>query len=119
MDLRWMRVLVELAEHGTLRAAADVTGYSTSAVSQQLAVLQRSLGVVLVEPVGRTLALTPAGRAFLPRTRAPSSPRSTRPAVTSRPRARSRAGPDSPGTPPALPAMWSPPSPRCATGTPA
>ncbi|MEW1658663.1 MULTISPECIES: LysR family transcriptional regulator [unclassified Streptomyces] len=69
MDLRWMRVLVELADHGTLRAAADVTGYSTSAVSQQLAALQRSLGAVLVEPVGRTLALTPAGRAFLPHAR--------------------------------------------------
>ncbi|MFJ8540312.1 LysR family transcriptional regulator [Streptomyces sp. NPDC093591] len=68
-DLRWLRVLVELADHGTLRAAADVTGYSTSAVSQQLAALQRSFGVVLVEPVGRTLALTPAGRAFLPHAR--------------------------------------------------
>ncbi|WP_197367002.1 LysR family transcriptional regulator, partial [Streptomyces clavuligerus] len=69
MDLRWIRVLVELADHGTLRAAADMTGYSTSAVSQQLAALQRSLGVALVEPVGRTLALTPAGRALLPHAR--------------------------------------------------
>lgn len=65
-----MRVLVELADHGTLRAVADVTGYSTSAVSQHLAALQRSLDVVLVEPVGRRLAFTPAGRALLPHARA-------------------------------------------------
>ncbi|MFH9089732.1 LysR family transcriptional regulator [Streptomyces sp. NPDC017673] len=70
MDLRWMRVLVGLADHGTLRAVADVTGYSTSAVSQHLAALQRSLDVVLVEPVGRRLAFTPAGRALLPHARA-------------------------------------------------
>src|SRR5690348_1080878 len=69
MDLRWLRVLVELADHGTLRAVADVTGYSTSAVSQQLAALQRATDAVLVEPAGRRLALTPAGRAFLPHAR--------------------------------------------------
>jgi DNA-binding transcriptional LysR family regulator len=69
MDERWLRVLVELADHGTLRAAADATGYSTSAVSQQLAALQRALGQVLVEPAGRRLALTPAGRALLPHAR--------------------------------------------------
>jgi DNA-binding transcriptional LysR family regulator len=69
VDTRWLRVLVELADHGTLRAVADVTGYSTSAVSQQLAALQRDCGVVLVEPAGRRLALTPAGRALLPHAR--------------------------------------------------
>jgi DNA-binding transcriptional LysR family regulator len=66
MDLRWFRLLVELADRGTLRAVADTTGYSTSAVSQQLAALQRELGSVLVEPAGRRLRLTPAGRALLP-----------------------------------------------------
>jgi DNA-binding transcriptional LysR family regulator len=66
MDLRWFRLLVELADRGTLRAVADATGYSTSAVSQQLNGLQRALGAVLVEPSGRRLQLTPAGRALLP-----------------------------------------------------
>jgi DNA-binding transcriptional LysR family regulator len=69
MDERWLRVLVELADHGTLRGAAAATGYSTSAVSQQLATLQRTIGQVLVEPAGRRLALTPAGRALLPHAR--------------------------------------------------
>jgi len=69
MDDRWLRVLVELADRGTLRAVATGTGYSTSAVSQQLAALQRELGETLVEPAGRRLALTPAGRALLPHAR--------------------------------------------------
>jgi DNA-binding transcriptional LysR family regulator len=66
MDLRWFRLLTELADRGTLRAVAEATGYSTSAVSQQLAALQRAVGSVLVEPTGRRLQLTPAGRALLP-----------------------------------------------------
>ncbi|WP_203880813.1 LysR family transcriptional regulator [Planotetraspora kaengkrachanensis] len=70
MDLQWMRVLVELADRDTLRAVADVTGYSPSAVSQHLAALQKALDTVLVEPVGRKLAFTPAGKAFLPHARA-------------------------------------------------
>jgi len=70
VDSRWLRVLVELADRGTLRAVAGATGYSTSAVSQQLTALQREAGDVLVEPAGRRLALTPAGRALLPHARA-------------------------------------------------
>ena len=66
MDVRWLRVLVELADHGTLRSVAAGTGYSTSAVSQQLAALQRDVGQTLVAPTGRRLVLTPAGRALLP-----------------------------------------------------
>jgi DNA-binding transcriptional LysR family regulator len=69
LDLRWFRVLVELADLGTLRAVADLTGYSTSALSQQLGALQRALGSVLVEQAGRRLQLTPAGRALLPHAR--------------------------------------------------
>ena len=69
MDVRWLRVLVELADRGTLRAAAQACGYSTSAVSQQLAALQRAVGEPLVEPAGRRLLLTPAGRALLPHAR--------------------------------------------------
>lgn len=69
VDTRWLQLLVELADRGTLRAAAEASGYSTSAVSQQLAALQRELGVELVEPAGRRLRLTPAGQAFLPRAR--------------------------------------------------
>ncbi|GAA4087790.1 LysR family transcriptional regulator [Nonomuraea soli] len=61
MDTRLLRVLVELERRGTLRAVAEATGYGTSAVSQQLATLERDVGATLVEPDGRRLRLTPAG----------------------------------------------------------
>jgi DNA-binding transcriptional LysR family regulator len=66
VDLNWMRVLVELDRRGTLGAVAEATGYSKSAVSQQLAALQRAMGTQLAERVGRRLRLTPAGTALLP-----------------------------------------------------
>lgn len=69
MDVQWLRVLVELADRGTLGAVAEATGYSKSAVAQQLAALQRALGVPLAERVGRRLRLTPAGKALLPSAR--------------------------------------------------
>jgi len=69
VDLQWMRVLVELDERGTLGAVAEASGYSKSAVSQQLAALQRAMGVPLAERVGRRLRLTPAGTALLPSAR--------------------------------------------------
>ncbi|MEQ4720504.1 LysR family transcriptional regulator [Nonomuraea sp. B19D2] len=62
MDTRLLRVLVELERRGTLRAVATATGYGTSAVSQQLAALEREMGTALVEPAGRGVRLTPAGR---------------------------------------------------------
>lgn len=61
-----MRVLVELDRRGTLGAVAEATGYSKSAVAQQLAALQRAVGVPLAERVGRRLRLTSAGTALLP-----------------------------------------------------
>ncbi len=45
-----------------MRAVADELGYTTSTVSQQLAVLAREAGTPLIEPVGRRVRLTPAGR---------------------------------------------------------
>jgi DNA-binding transcriptional LysR family regulator len=69
MDVQWLRVLVELADRGTLGAAGEATGYSKSAVAQQLTALQRAVGVPLAERVGRRLRLTPAGNALLPSAR--------------------------------------------------
>lgn len=45
-----------------MRAVADTLQYGTSAVSQQLAVLEREVGTALIEPDGRRVRLTPAGR---------------------------------------------------------
>jgi DNA-binding transcriptional LysR family regulator len=62
MDLRKLKVLVELSRLGTMSAVAQATGYGTSGVSQQLAALQREAGVPLLETAGRRVRLTPAGR---------------------------------------------------------
>jgi DNA-binding transcriptional LysR family regulator len=61
MDVRRLRLLLELARRGTITAAADALAYTPSAVSQQLATLEREAGVPLLERAGRKVALTPAG----------------------------------------------------------
>lgn len=62
MDVRRLRLLHDLSRLGTMREVADLTGLSTSAVSQHLAALSREVGAELLEPVGRGVRLTPAGR---------------------------------------------------------
>lgn len=62
MDTEKLRALVELSNRGTMGAVAAATGYGTSAVSQQLAALERQVGVPLLEASGRRVRLTPAGR---------------------------------------------------------
>ncbi len=64
MDVKRLELLRELAERGTVGAVADVTGVTPSAVSQQLKVLEKEAGVPLLEPSGRGVALTAAGRAL-------------------------------------------------------
>ena len=62
MDPRRLRLLFELSRRGSMRAVADELGYTTSTVSQQLAVLAREAGTPLIEPAGRMVRLTPAGQ---------------------------------------------------------
>jgi DNA-binding transcriptional LysR family regulator len=62
MDPRRLELLLALSRLGSMRAVADVLGVTTSTVSQQLAALAREVGVPLVEPEGRRVRLTPAGR---------------------------------------------------------
>jgi DNA-binding transcriptional LysR family regulator len=62
VDLRRLRLLLELARLGSMREVADEMHVTTSTVSQQLAVLAREAGATLVEPDGRRVRLTPAGR---------------------------------------------------------
>jgi DNA-binding transcriptional LysR family regulator len=61
-DLQRLRILRELAERRTLAAVADALGYSPSAISQQLAVLEREAGTALLQRAGRGVRLTDAGR---------------------------------------------------------
>ncbi|MCX6405872.1 MAG: LysR family transcriptional regulator [Propionibacteriales bacterium] len=62
MNTDRLAVLLELSRHGSMRAVADVLMTSTSTVSQQVAALSREVGTPLVEPDGRGVRLTPAGR---------------------------------------------------------
>jgi DNA-binding transcriptional LysR family regulator len=57
MELR-LRLLRELSRRGTIAAVAHALSYSPSAVSQQLAALERETGVRLLEPTGRRVWLT-------------------------------------------------------------
>jgi len=62
MDPRHLTLLRELADRGTVAAVARATHRTPSAVSQQLRSAQREVGARLVEPDGRGLRLTDAGR---------------------------------------------------------
>src|SRR6476659_2706777 len=58
LDLRRLRLLRELHERGTIAAVADALQFTPSAISQQLAVLEREAGVRLLERAGRGVRLT-------------------------------------------------------------
>lgn len=62
MDVRRLRLLLELSRLGSMREVADELGLTTSTVSQQIAALAREAGTPLLEPDGRRVRLTPAGR---------------------------------------------------------
>lgn len=65
VDLRRLQFLREVAERRTIAAAADALGYTPSAISQQLSVLEQEIGTSLLERQGRSVVLTPAGRALV------------------------------------------------------
>jgi DNA-binding transcriptional LysR family regulator len=58
LDLHRLRLLRELSERGTIAAVADALQFTPSAVSQQLAILEREAGVPLLERAGRGVRLT-------------------------------------------------------------
>jgi DNA-binding transcriptional LysR family regulator len=58
LDLRRLRLLRELHERGTIAAVADALQFTPSAISQQLAMLERETGVTLLERAGRGVRLT-------------------------------------------------------------
>src|SRR5499427_7574436 len=62
LDVYRLRVLLEFAERGTIAATAAALGYTPSAVSQQLAALERETGAALLDRTARTAELTEAGR---------------------------------------------------------
>jgi len=65
LDVRRLRVLKEVAEQGSFSAAAESLAYTQSAVSQQIAALEREAGTTLVERGARGIRLTDGGRALV------------------------------------------------------
>ncbi|CAM4027690.1 LysR family transcriptional regulator [Janibacter anophelis] len=61
LSLRRLQMLRELHRRGTVTAAAQALHYSPSGVSQQLAQLEREVGVKLIEKTGRRVQLTELG----------------------------------------------------------
>ncbi|WP_281787360.1 LysR family transcriptional regulator [Aurantimicrobium sp. INA4] len=59
LDLRRLRLLREVKLRGTLAEVAEALNYSPSAVSQQLALLEKEVGVPLLRKSGRRVILTP------------------------------------------------------------
>jgi DNA-binding transcriptional LysR family regulator len=66
VELRVLRYLLAVADHGSVTAAAGAVHVAQPAISRQLRQLEAELGVPLFVRDGRTLRLGPAGRRFLP-----------------------------------------------------
>lgn len=65
MDTNRMFTLREVAAHGSITAAAEALGYTTSAISQQIAKLEKEAAQPLLERHARGVVLTEAGRAVV------------------------------------------------------
>lgn len=64
LDSRRLRVLLQVAETGSLAAAAAELGYTPSAVSQQIHALEREIGAPVIDRRGRGIVLTEPGAAL-------------------------------------------------------
>jgi len=67
VELRHLLALQAIAEHGSFGRAARALGYTQSAISQQVATLERAVGEKLIERPGgpRPVSLTEAGQLLL------------------------------------------------------
>lgn len=70
LDLHRLVLLREVKLRGSMTAAARELSYSHSAISQQLALLEKETGVTLLERVGRNVKLTAAGEELVRNTEA-------------------------------------------------
>jgi DNA-binding transcriptional LysR family regulator len=65
LDVKQLRVLRAVAEHGSFSAAAESLSYTQPAISQQVAALERQTGTTLVDRTSRGVRLTDAGLALV------------------------------------------------------
>ena len=64
-DVKQLRVLKAVSEHGSFSAAADALSYTQPAISQQIAALEKRAGTTLVDRGSRGVRLTDAGRTLV------------------------------------------------------
>lgn len=69
MELQQLRYVIAVAETSNFTRAAERCRVVQSALSHQIAALERELGARLFERTSRRVRLTPAGEAFLPAAR--------------------------------------------------
>lgn len=67
MELRNLKLFMDVAGTGSFSRAATLADLTQSSVSKAVSQLETELGARLFERTGRGVALTPAGRALLPR----------------------------------------------------
>jgi LysR family transcriptional regulator, nitrogen assimilation regulatory protein len=70
MELRHIKAFVEVATHGSYVRAANALGIAQSALSRQVAALEREVGGRVFHRTGRGVALTELGERVLPQGRA-------------------------------------------------
>src|SRR4249919_1283822 len=64
-DVHQLRVFAAVAENLSFTRAAEVLYLTQSAVSHQIARLERTLGVTLLDRQGRSVSLTPSGKVLV------------------------------------------------------
>lgn len=64
MELRHLRYLLAVADHGNFTRAAEALHVSQPTLSQQIKQLEREVGAPLLDRSGRTVRLTDAGAAY-------------------------------------------------------
>ena len=69
LELKNIRTFLAVADQGSYQKAADFLGYTQSTVTVQIHQLEQSLGVPLLERVGRRMVLTQMGEQVLSQAR--------------------------------------------------
>lgn len=65
MEIRQVQSFVHVAKLGSFSRAAETMGYSQSAITVQIRLLEEELGTKLFDRVGKKVSLTPQGKRFL------------------------------------------------------